>query len=56
VRIVERTKEGLAAARRPPALSKGRRAEVRRMRDEEGRAITELARLFQVSPNTIRRA
>jgi DNA invertase Pin-like site-specific DNA recombinase len=62
-RISERTKEGLAAARkrgriggRPPALSAERRAEVRRMRDEDGRGIAELARLFKVSPNTIRRA
>jgi DNA invertase Pin-like site-specific DNA recombinase len=62
-RIAERTKEGLAAARtrgriggRPPALSKERSAEVRRMRDQEDRSIAELARLFQVSPNTIRRA
>jgi DNA invertase Pin-like site-specific DNA recombinase len=62
-RIAERTKEGLAAARkrgriggRPPALSKERRAEVQRMRDQEGRSVAELARLFQVSPNTIRRA
>ena len=62
-RISERTKEGLAAARkrgrvggRPPALSAERRAEVVRMRDTEGRGIAELARLFQVSPNTIRRA
>jgi len=62
-RISERTKEGLASARkrgriggRPPALSPERRAEVRRMRDEEGRGIAELARLFEVSSNTIRRA
>jgi DNA invertase Pin-like site-specific DNA recombinase len=62
-RIAERTKEGLAAARkrgrvggRPPALSAERRAEVRRMRDQEGRSIAELSRIFQVSPNTIRRA
>lgn len=62
-RIAERTREGLAAARkrgrvggRPPALSKERRSEVRRMRDQEGRSVAELARLFQVSPNTIRRA
>lgn len=62
-RISERTREGLAAARkrgkiggRPPALSQERRAEVVRMRDQEGRGIAELARLFQVSPNTIRRA
>ena len=62
-RISERTKEGLASARkrgriggRPPALSPERRAEVRRMRDEDGRSIAELARLFKVSSNTIRRA
>lgn len=62
-RISERTKEGLASARkqgriggRPPALSPERRAEVQRMRDEDGRGIAELARLFKVSPNTIRRA
>ena len=62
-RISEGTREGLAAARRrgriggrPPALSPERRAEVRRMRDEDGRGIAELARLFKVSPNTIRRA
>ncbi len=62
-RISERTKEGLVASRkrgrvggRPPALSPERRAEVVRMRDQEGRGIAELARLFQVSANTIRRA
>ena len=62
-RISERTKEGLTAARkrgriggRPPALSAERCAEVVRMRDQEGRSIAELARLFQVSPSTIRRA
>ena len=62
-RIAERTKEGLATARkrgriggRPPALSDERRAEVQRMRDQEGRSIAELSRLFEVSPNTIRRA
>jgi DNA invertase Pin-like site-specific DNA recombinase len=62
-RISERTKEGLTAARkrgrvggRPPALSSERRVEVARMRDHEGRGIAELARLFEVSPNTIRRA
>lgn len=62
-RISERTREGLAAARkagrvggRPPALTPERRAEVRRMRDQEGRGIAELARLFGVSPNTVRRA
>lgn len=62
-RISERTKEGLTAARkrgrvggRPTVLSSERRAEVTRMRDQEGRGIAELARLFEVSPNTIRRA
>jgi len=62
-RISERTKEGLVAARgrgrvggRPPALSAERRAVVVRMRDEEDRGIAELARLFDVSENTIRRA
>jgi DNA invertase Pin-like site-specific DNA recombinase len=62
-RIVERTKEGLAAARkrgrnggRPNALSAEQRDEVRKLRDQERRSIAELARLFRVSPNTIRRA
>ena len=62
-RISERTREGLAAARkagrisgRPPALSALQQAEVRRMRDEDGRTIADLARLFDVSPNTVRRA
>ena len=62
-RISERTREGLAAARkagrvggRPAALSAQQRAEVRRMRDEDGRSIADLARLFGVSPNTVRRA
>ena len=62
-RISERTKEGLASARRrgriggrPPALSPAQKAEVRRMRDEESRAISEIARLFKVSERTVRRA
>ena len=62
-RISERTKEGLTSARkrgrvggRPPALSAERCAEVVRMRDQEGRGIAELARLFEVSASTIRRA
>ncbi|MFS4439587.1 recombinase family protein [Paracoccaceae bacterium GXU_MW_L88] len=62
-RISERTREGLAAAKRrgrisgrPPALSLEQREEVRRLRDEELRGIAELARLFKVSANTIRRA
>ncbi len=62
-RISERTKEGLAAARkrgriggRPPALTEAQRAEVRRMRDDEGRKLPEIAELFKVSVKTVRRA
>jgi len=62
-RISERTLEGLQAARkrgrvggRPPALSAAQRDEVRRMRDEEGRRLSEIAQLFRVSVKTIRRA
>jgi DNA invertase Pin-like site-specific DNA recombinase len=62
-RISERTKEGLAAARkrgrvggRPPALTPDQRIEVRRMRDDQARSIPEIARLFRVSPQTVRRA
>jgi DNA invertase Pin-like site-specific DNA recombinase len=62
-RISERTKEGLEAARkrgrvggRPPALSEAQRKEVRRMRDEDGRALPEIAKLFKVSTKTVRRA
>ena len=61
-RIVERTKEGLEAARRrgrvggrPPALTYDQRAEVRRMRDKEHRAVAEIARIFGVSRQTIMR-
>ena len=61
-RIVERTKEGLAAARkrgrvggRPPALSPAQKIEVKRMRDMEHRSIPEIADLFKVSDKTIRR-
>ena len=61
-RIIERTKEGLAAARkrgrvggRPPALSQAQVKEVRRMRDQEMRSISEIADLFKVSTKTIRR-
>lgn len=61
-RIVERTKEGLEAARkrgrvggRPPALSTAQKAEVKRMRDEERRPIPEIADLFKVSAKTVRR-
>jgi DNA invertase Pin-like site-specific DNA recombinase len=62
-RISERTREGLASARkrgriggRPPALSTAQKNEVRRMRDQEHRAVTEIARLFKVSERTVRRA
>ncbi len=62
-RISERTKEGLASARkrgriggRPPALSAAQKDEVRRMRDDEHRAVPEIARLFKVSERTVRRA
>jgi len=62
-RISERTKEGLEAARkrgrvggRPRALSATQREEVRRMRDEDGRNLTEIALLFKVSSKTVRRA
>ena len=62
-RILERTREGLAAARRrgrvggrPPALSPDQKAEVRRMRDEDGKTLSEISRLFKVSISTIRRS
>lgn len=62
-RIAERTREGLAAARRrgriggrPPALSPAQKEEVRRMRDIEARPLPEIAALFRVSVKTIRRA
>ncbi len=62
-RIVERTKEGLAAARkrgrvggRRPSLNPEQREAVRRMRDEEGRSIREIARVFGVSRQTVIRA
>lgn len=61
-RIVERTIEGLAAARkrgrvggRPPALSPAQKAEVKRMRDVDLRPIPEIAGLFKVSTKTVRR-
>lgn len=61
-RISERTREGLQAARsrgrvggRPPALT-DQKEEVRRMRDNEGRATSEIAQLFKVSQQTVRRA
>ncbi|NOC47705.1 recombinase family protein [Ruegeria sp. HKCCD7559] len=62
-RISERTREGLASARkrgriggRPPALTADQKNEVRRMRDVESRAVSEIARLFKVSERTVRRA
>ena len=62
-RISERTREGLASARkrgriggRPPALTAAQKSEVRRMRDDEQRSISEIARLFKVSERTVRRA
>lgn len=62
-RISERTREGLASARkrgriggRPPALSPAQKIEVQRMRDHERRAVPEIARLFKVSERTVRRA
>lgn len=62
-RIVERTKEGLAAARkrgriggRRPALNPEQKEAVRRMRDVEKRSLAEIARLFNVSKQTISRA
>ena len=61
-RIAERTREGLEAARkrgrvggRPPALSAVQREEVKRLRDDEGRNLTEMARVFEVSVKTVRR-
>lgn len=61
-RIAERTREGIAAARkrsrrigRPPALSPDQRVEVRRMRDEDGRTVSEIAALFRVSTKTVQR-
>ena len=62
-RIAERTREGLAAARkrgriggRPPALSPDQKNEVIRMRDVERRPLPEIANLFKVSVQTVRRA
>ena len=61
-RIVERTKEGLAAARkrgriggRPQSLSVEAKEQIRRMRDEEHRPVSEIARTFKVSRATIYR-
>jgi DNA invertase Pin-like site-specific DNA recombinase len=61
-RIVERTKEGLDAARkrgriggRPPALSPEARAQVQKLRDQDGVSVTEIARMFRVSRWTVNR-
>lgn len=61
-RIVERTLEGLAAARkrgrvggRPSAVSEDAKIEIRRMRDQDHRPIAEIARAFKVSRSTIYR-
>ena len=61
-RSAERTSEGLEAARRrgrvggrPLALSPAQKAEVRRMRDEEGRPIASNAQLFKLSSKTMLR-
>ena len=61
-RIAERTREGLAAARkrgrvggRPRALSDEAKTEIRRMRDQDHRPIAEIARAFKVSRSTIYR-
>ena len=61
-RIVERTREGLASARkrgrvggRPAALSEDAKVEIRRMRDQDHRPIAEIARAFKVSRSTIYR-
>ncbi|MEL6377621.1 MAG: helix-turn-helix domain-containing protein, partial [Pseudomonadota bacterium] len=40
---------------RPPALSPDQKAEVIRMRDEERRPLREIASLFKVSVQTVRR-
>ena len=62
-RIIERTKEGLAAARkrgriggRPPALSADAIIAAKRMRDADGARIGEIAKTFNVSASTVRRA
>ncbi len=61
-RISERTREGLASARkrgriggRPPALSPAQKDEVRRLRDIEQRPVGEIANLFKVSVRTVPR-
>lgn len=41
---------------RPAALSAAQKAEARRMRDVDGKSLAEIARLFDVSLSTVRRA
>ena len=60
--IIERTRAGLTTARdagrvggRPRALSRERLVAVRQLA-EQGRSVRELARMFAVSPSTIRRS
>lgn len=60
-RIRERTMEGLKAARakgriggRPPALSEDQKAEVLRLKNE-GRALKDIAAMFNVSLATVKR-
>lgn len=62
-RILERTKEGLVAAKkrgrvggRPKALTDKQLKEVIRMRDKEKRSAYEIAEVFGVSHMTVRRA
>jgi len=61
-RIAERTKEGLEAARRrgkrggrPLALTRAQKDEALKMRDIDARPISEIADIFSVNHNTIRR-
>lgn len=55
-------KKGLQAARKRgrvgerPCVTTDQKTEVRRMRDEKGRSIAKIARLFKVSETTVRRA
>lgn len=62
-RIAERTREGLAAARkrgrvggRKPALTPEQKEEVRELRDTQGKSLAKIARLYNVSTRTIQRA
>ena len=54
--ILEAARKRGRVGGRPPALSPSQRAEARRIRDEEGRTMGEIAALFRVSAKTIRRA